>query len=283
MLTDADYRERILKHVKNSAVRIFWLQEFASWDKRFAAEAVSPLQNKLGELLLDAPLRLVLGQVTSKFSPRFIMDHRRIFIANLSKGLLGETASNFLGSLLVSQFQSAAMERANIPEEHRTDFTMYVDEFHNFATDSFSSILSEMRKYRLSLVLAHQYLEQTRPEIRQAVFGNVGSMVSFRVGPSDAEILSREFGGDFDPSLFSNLSNGEICRKLLDGGHNRAPFLARTHPPLGKWYGKGDTLIRLSRERYATPRAVVEDKLARWMKAPSEKNVEHRPGMRRRR
>jgi len=214
---------------------------------------------------MDPILRNLLALVSGKFTPRFIMDHRRIFIANLSKRLVGEENANLLGSILVSQFQAAAMERANIPEEERTDFTLFVDEFTNFATDSFSSSLAELRKYRTSFVLATQYLDQCRPEIRQAIFGNIGSMVAFAVGETDAAVLSREFGGGFDPGLFSNLGNGEICAKLLDHGCHSAPFLARTHPPMGKRYGKGTNLIRLSRQRFATPRARVEDKIKRWM------------------
>jgi hypothetical protein len=267
MLTDGPYRDWVVKQVKDSAVRSFWLKEFAGWDKRFLAEVISPVQNKVGQLLMAAPLRNVLGQIAGKFDPRFTIDRRRIFIANLSKGRLGEDKANLLGAVLVSQFQTAAMGRANIPESDRVDFHLYVDEFHNFATDSFSSILAEMRKYRLCLTLSHQHLEQVRPEIRHAIFGNVGSMIAFRVGESDARILSREFGEGFDPGLYSNLANGEVCAKILADGRHSDPFLAKTNPPTGARYGKGYNLIRRSRERYTTPRSVVEDKIGRWMRS----------------
>lgn len=267
MLTDDLYRDWVLKQVRDPAVRAFWTREFAGWDKRFRAEVVSPILNKVGQLLMAAPLRNLLGQVASKFTARFTMDKRRIFIANLSKGLLGEDKANLLGAILVSQFQTAAMGRADIPESERVDFYLYVDEFHNFATDSFASILSEMRKYRLGLVLSHQHLEQVRPEIRNAIFGNVGSMISFRVGEADAAALSREFGGGFDPSLFSNLSNGEVCAKLLEHGRHSDPFLAKTDPPRGKLYGRKYNIIRRSRERFATSREVVEAKIHRWMRS----------------
>lgn len=264
MLTDAGYREWVVKQVTDDSVRTFWLGEYASWDKRFAAEVVSPIQNKVGQLLMG-PTRLMLGQFRSRFAPQFTMDHRRIFIANLSKGTLGEDKANLLGAMLISQFQTAAMQRANVPESQRVDFTLFVDEVHNFATDSFTSILSEMRKYNLGLVLSNQFLDQLRPGIRDAVFGNVGSMISFRVGESDAAVLSREFGSGFDPRLFSNLGNGEVCAKLMEGGRQYDPFLARTHPPQARRYGRREQIIRHSRERYATPRATVQDKLRRWM------------------
>ena len=266
MLTDAHYREWVLKQVRDPAVQAFWTREFAGWDKRFRAEVISPIQNKVGQFLMAAPLRNLLGQVASKFTPRFTMDNRRIFIANLSKGLLAEDKANLLGAILVSQFQTAAMGRANVPEDERVDFHLYIDEFHNFSTDAFASILSELRKYRLGLVLSHQHLEQLRPEIRHAIFGNVGSMIAFRVGEADAAVLSREFGGGFDSSLFSNLSNGEVCAKLLKNGRHSDSFLAKTHPPTGRRYGGKYNLIRRSRERYATPREVVEAKIHRWMR-----------------
>jgi hypothetical protein len=267
MLTDPAYRAWVIKQVEDDSVRSFWLREFSGWDKRFLAEVISPVQNKVGQLLMAAPLRNVLGQISDKFDLRFAMDQRRILIANLSKGLLGEDKANLLGAVLVSQFQTAAMGRANIPEHDRVDFHLYVDEFHNFATDSFSSILAEMRKYRLCLTLSHQHLEQVRPEICHAVFGNIGSMIAFRVGESDAEVLSREFGGGFDPGLFSDLANAEICAKILAGGRHSDPFLAKTYPPTGRRYGRGYNLVRRSRERYATPREVVEDRIRRWMRS----------------
>src|SRR4029077_6961912 len=160
MLVDARYRSRILKQVRDPIVLSFWENEFARFDKRFVAEVIAPIQNKVGQLLMAAPLRNVFGQVKSKIDPRFIMDNERIFIANLSKGRLGEDKTNLLGSLLVSKFQTAAMERADIPEESRKDFYLYIDEFPNFATDSFAAILSEARKYRLNLTLSHQYIDQ---------------------------------------------------------------------------------------------------------------------------
>jgi len=182
MLSDARYRAWVVKQIKDPMVRSFWVNEFEHYDKRFLHEAIAPIQNKVGQLLMSPHVRNILGQVRSRINARFIMDNGRIFIADVSKGKLGADKSNLLGAMLVTQFQLAAMSRADMPEEKRRDFFLYVDEFQSFASDSFISILSEARKYRLCLTLSHQYIDQLRPEIRDAVFGNVGSMVAFRVG-----------------------------------------------------------------------------------------------------
>jgi hypothetical protein len=246
-------------------VRSFWLDEFDGVDHRTRREWIAPIQNKVGQLLMAAPVRNVLGQVKRKFDPRFTMDNRRIFIANLSKGLLGEDKANLLGSLLVTSFQLAAMERAEVPEDQREDFALYIDEFHNCSTDSFASILSEGRKYRLGLVLALQYVEQLREGLAKAIFGNVGTLVSFRVGEQDAPMLARAFGGGYVADHFSALSNHEVRVKLLHGGGYADPFLARTLAPFSTRYGHGNNVIRRSRQRYATPRRIVEGKIRRWM------------------
>jgi len=266
MLVDESYRAWVLRQVSDSAVRQFWLGEFAAYTSRLRAEAIAPIQNKLGALLMASPLRNILGQVKSGVDARFSMDNRRIFIANLSKGKLGSDNANLLGSLLVTQFQLAALERAEIPEHERADFYLAVDEFHNFATDSFASILSEARKYRLCLALCQQYIEQVSDEIRNTVFGNVGTLVSFRVGESNAHLLSREFGDIYHPSTFSSLGNFEVCVKLLSDGQHYQPFLAKTLPSIGTRYGRAQNLVRRSRERYATPRRIVEDKINRWIR-----------------
>jgi hypothetical protein len=265
MLVDDRYRGWVLKQVKDPAVRSFWLSEFAGYDRRFLAEVISPIQNKVGQLLMSPPVRNILGQVRSKIDVRFMMDSGRILIADLSKGRLGEDKANLLGAILVTQFQLAAMARASAPEEGRRDFHLYIDEFHNFSTDSFASILSEARKYRLCLILSHQYTDQLRPEIRKAVLGNVGTLIAFRVGETDAEILEREYGHSYSARHFTELNNHEVCVKLLADGENLEPFVGRTLPPQGTRHGRRENLIRRSRERFATPRHVVEDKIRRWM------------------
>lgn len=266
LLVDEGYREWAVRQCKDPVVRAFWQREFAGFDKRLLAEVISPVQNKLGQLLTSAPIRNILGQVKSKIDPRFIMDNQRIFIANLSKGLLGDDKANLLGALLVSQFQSAAMARADVPENQRRDFNLFIDEFHSFTTDSFVSMLSEIRKYRLGLTLAGQYLDQATPEIRSAVFGNVGSLVAFRVGESDAITLAREFGAHLDPSLFSGLANFQVVTKLLRDGFHGEPILGTTQQMAGGGYGCRDNIIARCRQRYCTPRHIVEDRIRRWMR-----------------
>jgi energy-coupling factor transporter ATP-binding protein EcfA2 len=266
MLVDEHYRQWVLRQVSDPVVHQFWQEEFAAYDPRLRAEAISPIQNKLGALLMSSPLRNILGQVRSRIDARFIMDNRRIFIANLSKGKLGADKANLLGAILVTQFQLAALARADVPESDRIDFFLAIDEFHNFSTDSFASILSEARKYRLSMLLAHQYIEQLNDEVRDAIFGNVGSLICFRVSERNADIISREFGRTYLPSTFSSLGNYEVCAKVLAEGQHGDPFLGITLAPFGHRYGHGGKLLRRSRERYAASRAVVEDKIRRWLR-----------------
>jgi len=266
MLVDRRYRSWVVRQVKDPVVRSFWVTEFEGYSDKFMQEAIAPIQNKVGQLLMSPLLRNVLGQVKGRFDARYLMDNRRIFIANLSKGRLGEDKSNLIGSLLVTEFQLAAMSRSKVREHERQDFALVADEFHSYATDSFVSILSEARKYRLCLTLAQQYITQAKPEIRDAVFGNVGSIVSFRVGQSDAEILEREFGHAYARSQFVHLDNYEVCAKILANGREVEPCLARTLPPQAKRYGKGETIIDQSRKRYSMPRAVAEDKIRRWLR-----------------
>ncbi len=195
------------------------------------------------------------------------MDNGRLFIANLSKGRLGHDKANLLGSLLTSQFQLAAMARANRPEEERRDFYLFIDEFQNFTTDAFASILAEARKYRLCLVLSHQYIDQLSLPVRQAVFGNVGTLISFRIGHTDAEVMAKEFGATFDPSSLADLDRYEAVVKLLVDGTNQEPFRARMLPPLESRIGQKDKLVSLSRERFAMSRVEIEGKLKHWVKS----------------
>jgi hypothetical protein len=265
MLSDDEYRHWIVRQVKDPVVRRFWNSEFEQYDERFRREAVAPIENKVGQLLMAPPMRNLLAQVRRKIDARFMMDNRRLFIANLSKGVLGEDKANLLGSLLLTSFQLAAMGRADIAEHKRQDFHLYVDEFHNFTTDSFASILSEARKYGLCMTLSHQYIEQLPPTIAAAVFGNVGNLIAFRVGEHDATHLAREFGDAFQPAEFSSLGNHRVIAKLIDRGEYREPFRGRTLPTISPGYGTRDNLIRRSREKYAVARRIVEDKIERWM------------------
>ena len=265
MLSDERYRAWVVKQIKDPMTRSFWTNEFERYTRSLQQEAVAPIQNKVGQLLMSPHLRNILGQIRSRIDARFMMDNGRIFIADVSKGKLGADKANLLGALLVTQFQLAAMSRSNVPETERRDFFLYVDEFQSFTSDSFVSILSEARKYRLCLTLAHQYIDQVRPEISDAVFGNVGSIVAFSVGHDDAKILERAFGETYTASRFTSLGNYEVCVKLLNDGQDQEPFLAKTLPPVGEWRGRRKTIIRRSREKYGIKREIIEDRIKRWL------------------
>ena len=264
MLVDPIYREWVVKRIKDPAVRSFWIREFPN-DVRLRETAISPIQNKVGQLTLVPHMRNTFGQIRRAIDARFMMDNKRIFLASLSKGILGEDNANLTGAVLLSLFQLAAMSRADIPENERRDFFLYVDEFHSFSTDSFASMLSESRKHRLSLTLAHQYVAQLPDNVRDAVFGNVGTLVSFRVGEADARVLSEHFGGDLKPKHFTDLSNHEARVKLLAGGEYGDPFIMETLPPFDFGYNKKESIIKTSRQRYGTPRHIVEERIERWM------------------
>src|SRR5882724_1205919 len=205
MLIDDNYRAWVIRQIKDPFIKAFWSEEYAGYDERFKREAIAPIQNKLGQFLLNPVIRNILGQFKTKVSIPFIMGHSRIFIANLSKGQLGEDKANLLGSLLATQFQLAALARSKRPEAERRDFYLVIDEFQNFSTDAFASILAEARKYRLCLTLSHQYINQLSLPVRQAVFGNVGTLIAFRVGYSDAELLEKEFGKTFSVNVMTDL------------------------------------------------------------------------------
>jgi type IV secretory pathway TraG/TraD family ATPase VirD4 len=265
MLSDARYRAWVVKQIKDPVVRSFWENEFERYDRKFLLEAIAPIQNKVGQLLMSPHVRNILGQVRSRVDARFMMDRGRVFIVNLSKGALGADKANLLGALWVTQFQLAAMSRADVPEEDRRDFYLYVDEFHSFTSDSFAAILSEARKYRLCLTLSHQYLRQLRPSISDAVMGNVGSLVAFRVGHEDAEALQKAFGDTYAASHFAGLGNREVYAKLLSDGQDIEPFMGRTLPPCGKRHDRREVIVRRSREKYAASRSAIEERIQRWL------------------
>jgi hypothetical protein len=265
LLTDEKFRAKVIRQIKDPFIKAFWAEEYENYDERFKREAIAPIQNKIGQFILNPVVRHILGQVKSKVKIPFIMDNGRLFIANLSKGNLGHEKANLLGSLIVTQFQLAAMSRSNRPEHERRDFYLFIDEFQNFSTDAFASILAEARKYRLSLTLSHQYIDQLPLPIRQAVFGNVGTLIAFRVGYADAEIMEKEFGKIIPASGLSDLARYEAVVKLLEDGTNREPFRAKMLAPLENRIGRKEKLIALSRERFAMRRSIIEGKLNRWM------------------
>jgi hypothetical protein len=231
LLNDREFRKRVLAHVTNKQAREFWVNEYDKYPERLRAEAISPIQNKVGAFLSHPLLSRILSNPEKPLNLRKIMDEGKILLVNLAKGGIGEDTSNLLGSLLISRFDLAALSRANIPETERRDYTIYLDEFHNFTTQSIMFMLSELRKYRLSLCLAHQYLGQVEPNIRDAVLGNAGTIVVFRIGANDAEFLAPEFAPEFKISDFTHLANFHICLKMMIDGQVSRPFSAVTIPP----------------------------------------------------
>ena len=269
LLGDKEYRSKMVENLKDPVIKSFWEKEFAGYNDRYAAEAVAPIQNKIGQFLSATIIRNMVSQVKSTINIRDIMDSKKILIMNLSKGRIGEDNSRLLGGMLITQIQLSAMERVNIPEEDRQDFFLYVDEFQNFATPSFANILSEARKYRLSLILAHQYVAQLDEIVADAVFGNVGTIVSFRVGAADAEAMEKEFAPTFEIEDIVNLSKFKIFLKLMINGVASQPFSATTIPPIGSPTGSASKVLQVSRERYGRPRATIEEKILKWSQ-PSE-------------
>lgn len=265
MLIDPVYRRWVVKQVRDPFIKKFWEQEFENYDPRFMREAIAPIQNKVGALLQSPIIRNILGQVKNRVSIPFVMNDSRILIANLSKGRMGQDKSNLLGSLLVTQFQLAAMARANQPESERRDFHLFIDEFQNFSTDSFASILAEARKYRLALTLSHQYIDQLPLPIRQAVFGNVGSLISFRVGHTDAAVLANEFGNEFRPETFVDPPRFHALAKMQEHNEPQPTFKARLMPALEMNTSNPHAMIAKSRERFATRRERVDTRIQRWM------------------
>lgn len=264
LLADADYRKRVVHNLKDPVVKAFWQNEFASYNDKYRQEAVAPIQNKIGQFLSASVIRNIVAQVKSRIDIREIMDSKKIFIMNLSKGRIGEDNSRLLGGMLITKLQLAAMERVDIPEKDRKDFFLYVDEFQNFATESFANILSEARKYRLDLTMAHQYMEQLDETVLAAVIGNVGSIITFRVGSTDAEVLAKEFIPTFIEEDLINLPKYHIYLKLMIDGIASRPFSALTLPPIAQTTHSEEKVIKVSRERYAVPRENIEDKIARW-------------------
>ncbi len=271
MLVNKDYRKRIVDNIKDPVVKSFWVDEFANYNDKFRNEAIAPIQNKVGQFLSSAIIRNIVGQTKSAIDLRDIMDNQKIFLINLSKGRIGEDNSALLGAMIITKLQLAAMSRVDIPEEDRKDFYMYVDEFQNFATESFASILSEARKYRLNVIIAHQYIGQLEKDkntvVRDAIFGNVGTMACFRVGADDAEFLEKEFDPTFLLNDLVNLPKYHIILKLMINGVASSPFSATTLPPIAALTGNEDKIINVSRERYANARAAVEERINKWMGA----------------
>jgi len=268
MFADKEYRRRVVDNVTDPAVKSFWNDEFAKYTEKFAAEATPAIQNKIGQFTANPLIRNIIGQPTSSFDLRKIMDEKKIFIVNLSKGRIGESNANLLGSMLITKIYLAAMSRADLTDSELKkypNFYLYVDEFQSFANKSFADILSEARKYKLSLTIAHQYIEQMEEEVRAAVFGNVGTMITFRVGAYDADVLEKEFAPKFSAEDLVNLGYIQIYLKLMIDGISSQPFSATTLPPI-KMPEKNmkQEVIEASRTLFTRPRAQVEEEIKQW-------------------
>jgi CxxC-x17-CxxC domain-containing protein len=270
LLVDKDYRQMIIGNLKDPVVKAFWVHEYEQWREQFRNEAIAPIQNKVGQFLSTSIIRNVVGQPKSTIDIFKIMNEGKIFLVNVSKGRIGEDNSALLGGMIITKIQLAAMERVRIPEDERKDFYLYVDEFQNFATDAFANILSEARKYRLNLIVAHQYTAQLEnkdgSKVRDAVFGNVGTMIIFRVGADDADFLEKEFEPEFTAQDLVNLPNYNVYLKLMIDGVTSRPFSATTLPPIKIDLAKGikDKIIEASRKNYTRPRKEVEDEIMKW-------------------
>jgi len=265
MMSVKSYRNEVVANIKDPIVKSFWVDEFAKYADRFATEATAAIQNKVGQFSSNNVIRNIVGQFHSKFDIRKIMDEGKILIVNVSKGKMGEDASRLLGNLLITKIQLAAMSRVDTPENDRRDFYLYVDEFQNFATESFANILSEARKFHLSLIVAHQYIKQMEEPVRDAVFGNVGTIVSFRVGAEDGEFLEKWFQPDFMMNDIVNLGKYNVYLKLMIDGVSSKGFSSTMMPPFPKLEKSNrEEIIEYSRKTYATPRAEVEKTIADW-------------------
>lgn len=276
MLVDKIYRQRIIDNCKDPVVRSYWINEYEQYQERFRTEAIAPIQNKVGQFLSTHLVRNVVGQPKSTLNIEQIMNEGKILLVNVSKGLIGEDNSALLGAMIITKIQLAAMERVRILEPERRDFLLYVDEFQNFATDSFASVLSEARKYRLGLIISHQYIGQlvsmqaggggVSTKVRDAIFGNVGTMITFRVGATDAEFLEVQFAPDLLAQDFVNIPNYNVYMRLMVDGFSSRAFSAITLPPieLNTTPAQVQHIIDNSRRNYSSSRASVEQEISDW-------------------
>lgn len=280
MLADKNFRKKVVENITDTSIKSFWVDEFANYTERFAAEATPAIQNKIGQFTSNPLVRNIIGQPKSSFDLRQMMDDKKIIIVNLAKGRIGESNANLLGSLLITKIYLSAMSRADLHDselKNLPNFYLYVDEFQSFANESFADILSEARKYKLNLTIAHQYIEQMSEEVRAAVFGNVGTMITFRVGAYDADVLEKEFAPVFTAEDIVNLGFAEIYLRLMIDGMGSKPFSARTIPPLEI---PENTIVKdvinSSREIYAQKREEVEQKVKELVEMGKNENQGNR-------
>jgi hypothetical protein len=289
MYTDKNYRKKVVENIKDPVVKDFWVTEYANYGDRYTQEATPAIQNKIGQFTGNPLIRNIIGQSKSSFDIREMMDQKKILIINLSKGQVGETNMRLLGSMLTTRIFLAAMSRADLSGvdlAKLAPFYFYVDEFQNFANDTFAEILSEARKYHLNLIIAHQYVEQMEEQVRAAVFGNVGTTVAFRVGPFDAEVLETIFMPEFEKDDLVNLGYTQIYLTLMIDGVGSRPFSALTIPPIAPppVTHKAE-VIQSSRQQFGALRSSIEDAVrkelevdaAAAMSEPKAKPKDYRP------
>lgn len=270
MYADKGYREEVVRNVSDPTVKTFWEDEFAKWDERFMREATAAIQNKIGQFTANPLVRNIIGQTTSSFDFREVMDKKKILLINLSKGRIGEQNSGLLGGMLITKIYLAAMSRADLAKADMAEvppFFLFVDEFQNFANESFADILAEARKYKLNLTIAHQYVAQMEDEVRDAVFGNVGTTITFRVGPLDAELLEKVFVPTFTQEDIVNLGRFQIYLTLMIDGVGSKPFSAVSLPPLSRNpISYREEVIAASRKNFSQPRKEVQAYIDEWYK-----------------
>jgi len=270
IFADAGYRKKVVANITDPSVKAFWEDEYAKYSDKFATEATAAIQNKVGQFVSNPLIRNIIGQPKSSFDVRKIMDEKKIMIVNLSKGRVGDANANLLGSMLITKIYLAAMSRADVSRSELSrlpNFYLYVDEFQSFANESFAEILSEARKYKLNLTIAHQYVEQMTDEVRAAVFGNVGTFVSFRVGAIDAEVLEKEFAPEFTAEDLVNVGKYQMYLKLMIDGVGSPPFSANSMPPIeSPRVSFRDMVVDRSRQQFGQPRSVVEEGIIEWHK-----------------
>lgn len=278
ILTDRNYRQKVVEYIEDDMVKRFWAIEFADWSEKFDTEAIIPLVNKLGQFLSNPMLRNIFGQKENRINLAKLMNEKKIILINLSKGKIGEENSSFFGSMFITKIKQAGMERAAIPSAERNDFYLYVDEFQNLVTDTFENLLSEARKYGICLTVAHQYVGQLLPNVQAAVLGNTGTIIIFRVGGEDAVKLKPEMAPIFDVKDMINLGMGQIYLKMTIDGETYDPFSAETLrvlPPKHPSYR--DRIIQASRDKYSIPadaaKKLIQEEESTIIRSAQEKAI----------
>jgi hypothetical protein len=279
MLSDKVFRKKVVENIKDPSVKAFWTDEFEKYGERYMQEAGAAIQNKIGQFTANPLVRNIIGQPKSSFDVREIMDNKKILIVNLSKGRIGEQNTSLLGSMIITKIYIAAMSRSDVSHTRMSElpsFYFYVDEFQSFANESFADILSEARKYKLALIIAHQYIAQMEESVRDAVFGNVGTSISFRVGPLDSEMLEKVYAPQFTANDLVNLGFAQIYLSLMINDMGSQPFSAKTLAPIPRPdISYRNDVIEWTRAHFALPKDIVEKNIKDWFGSGTEDSVQN--------